>query len=103
MTRVKYSDWAAHVFEKVDEEYASVETIILVSAHRLKSFATLAGGESFTFYGPTSRFDWIQIADGMYQYNRLPFGVASAPLEMNGDAGNTQVAVCIDDLWIWWC
>ena len=102
--KVQYSDWAAPLVpvEKADgtlwicgDYKVTVNPILLVDQYPMPTpedlFATLAGGKHFTKLDlsqayqqvlldqGSQRYVTINTHKGLYRYNRLPFGVASAP------------------------
>ena len=102
--KVAYSDWAAPVVPvpKADgglrlcgDYKVTVNPVLKVNQYPMPTpedlFATLAGGQTFTkldlshaylqvLLEPDSRkYATINTHKGLYQYQRLPFGIASAP------------------------
>ena len=102
--KVNHSDWAApivpvpkadHSVRLCGDYKVTINPMLQVDQFPLPKpedlFATLAGGEKFTkldlshayqqvLLEPESRkYVTINTHKGLYQYNRLPFGVASAP------------------------
>ena len=102
--KVQYSDWAAPLVpvEKADRtlwicgDYkVTVNPVLLVDQYPMPTpedlFATLAGGKHFTKLDLSQayqqvlldqgsrRYVTINTHKGLYRYNRLSFGVASAP------------------------
>ena len=102
--KVRYSDWAAPVVPvpkgdggiRLCGDYkVTVNPVLKVDQYPVPTpedlFATLAGGESFTKLDLTQAYQQVPLEPesrkyvtvnthkGLYQYTRLPFGVASAP------------------------
>ena len=104
LEKVKYSDWAAPIVPvpksdggiRICGDYkVTINPQLEVHQYPVPTaedlFATLSGGQTFSkldlsqayqqvVLEPTSRkYVTISTHKGLYQYNRLPFGVASAP------------------------
>ena len=104
LTKVKFSDWAAPVVPvpkadgriRICGDYkVTINPVLQVDQFPMPTpedlFATVAGGKTFSkldlsqayqqvLLEPDSRrYITISTHKGLYQYNRLPFGVASAP------------------------
>lgn len=102
--KVQYSDWAAPIVPvpkgdgdiRICGDYkVTMNPILKVDQYPVPTaedlFATLAGGQTFTkldlshayqqvLLDPESRkYVTINTHKGLYQYTRLPFGIASAP------------------------
>lgn len=128
ITPVKYSDWAAPVvpllkpdgdcrlcgdYKLTVNRVSTLEQYPIPKVEDL--LAVLAGGQQFTKLDMSHAYQQIQMDDqskkyltvnthrGMFTYNRLPFGVSSAPAifqrTMEGVLqGIPQVAVYLDDI-----
>ncbi|XP_051233821.1 uncharacterized protein K02A2.6-like [Dicentrarchus labrax] len=128
ITPVKYSDWAAPVvpllkpdgdcrlcgdYKLTVNRVSTLEQYPIPKVEDLLS--VLAGGQQFTKLDMSHAYQQIQMDDqskkylavnthrGMFTYNRLPFGVSSAPAifqrTMEGVLqGIPQVAVYLDDI-----
>ena len=126
--KVNHSDWAApivpvpkadHSVQLCGDYKVTINPMLQVDQFPLPKpedlFATLAGGEKFTkldlshayqqvLLEPESRkYVTINTHKGLYQYNRLPFGVASAPAVFQQTMekilhGIPRVIVYIDDI-----
>ena len=102
--KVRYSDWAAPIVPvpkgdggiRLCGDYkVTVNPVLKVDQYPLPTpedlFATLAGGESFTKLDLSQAYQQMELSPesrkyvtvnthkGLYQYTRLPFGIASAP------------------------
>ena len=128
--KVNYSDWAAPIVPvpkadgsvRICGDYkVTVNPVLQVDQHPVPKaedlFASLAGGKKFTkldlshayqqvLLEPESRkYVTINTHKGLYSYNRLPFGVASAPAVFQQTMekilqGLPMVVVYIDDILI---
>ena len=104
LERVDHSEWAAPIvavpkkdgkFQICGDYKVTVNQALAVDQYPLPKpddlFATLAGGKVFTkldlsqaylqlrFDEKSATYVTINTHQGLYRYNRLPFGVASAP------------------------
>ncbi|XP_029904245.1 LOW QUALITY PROTEIN: uncharacterized protein K02A2.6-like [Myripristis murdjan] len=128
ITPVKYSEWAAPVVPLLKPDGAcrlcgdyklTVNRVSTLEQYPIPKvedlMAVLAGGQQFTKLDMSHAYQQIQMDDqskkyltvnthrGMFTYNRLPFGVSSAPAifqrTMEGVLqGIPQVAVYLDDI-----
>ena len=128
--KVQYSDWAAPIVPvpkgdggiRICGDYkVTVNPVLKVDQYPVPTaedlFATLAGGQTFTKLDlshayqqvrldPESRkYVTINTHKGLYQYTRLPFGVASAPAVFQQIMekilhGIPRVVVYLDDILI---
>jgi hypothetical protein len=128
--KVNYSDWAAPIVPvpkadcsvRICGDYkVTVNPVLQVDQHPVPKvedlFASLAGGKKFTkldlshayqqvLLAPESRkYVTINTHKGLYRYNRLPFGIASAPAMFQQTMekilqGLPMVVVYIDDILI---
>ncbi len=126
--KVNYSDWGAPIVPVPKADHSvricgdykvTINPVLQVDQFPLPKpedlFATLAGGEKFTkldlsqayqqvVLEPESRkYVTINTHQGLYQYNRLPFGVACAPAVFQQTMekilqGIPRVIVYIDDI-----
>ena len=126
--KISYSDWAAPIVAvlkadggiRICGDYkVTINPVLQVDQYPVRRvedlFATLAGGQKFSkldlshayqqvLLEPTSRkYVTVNTHRGLYQYNRLPFGVASAPAVFQQTMekilqGLPRVVVYIDDI-----
>ena len=126
--KINYSDWAAPIVAvpkadggiRICGDYkVTVNPVLQVDQYPVPRvedlFATLAGGQKFSkldlsqayqqvLLEPASRkYVTVNTHRGLYQYNRLPFGVASAPAVFQQTMekilqGLPRVVVYIDDI-----
>lgn len=128
--KVQYSDWAAPIVPvpkgdggiRICGDYkVTVNPVLKVDQYPVPTaedlFATLAGGQTFTkldlshayqqvLLDPEShKYVTINTHKGLYQYTRLPFGIASAPAVFQQIMekilhGIPRVVVYLDDILI---
>jgi len=128
--KVKYSDWAASIVAvpksggivQICGDYkVTINPVLQVDQYPVPKaddfFATLAGGQKFSKLDLSQayqqvlleedprRFVTINTHKGLYQFNRLPFGVASGPAIFQQTMekilqGLERVTVYIDDILI---
>ena len=104
MTKVNYSDWAAPIITvpkpdgsvRICGDYkVTINPVLDVNHYPLPTpedlFATLAGGKKFSKLDLSHTYQQVLLEEksqefvtvtthkGLYRYNRLPFGIASAP------------------------
>ena len=104
ITKVSHSDWAAPIvpvpkkngrFRICGDYKVTVNQALAVDQYPLPKpedlFATLSGGKKFSKLDLSQAYQQVELEDsskafvtinthlGLYRYNRLPFGVASAP------------------------
>ena len=129
ITRVQFSEWAAPIVPVVKEKGIRICGDYKVTVNRVSKldnypipktedlYATLSGGEEYTKLDLTQAYQQIELDEdskryttinthkGLYQYNRLPFGISSSPgifqrtLE-NILQGIPNVLIRVDDILI---
>ena len=128
ITKVTHSDWAAPIvpvpkkngrFRICGDYKVTINQALDVDQYPLPKpedlFTSLAGGKKFTILDLSQAYQQVQLGDeskqfvtinthrGLYRYNRLPFGVASAPALfqklMDSVLGGIPHVICyIDDI-----
>ena len=126
---VEYAEWAAPIVPVIKSDGSvricgdykvTVNRVAKVDSYPLPRiddlFASLAGGKLFSKLDLAHAYQQIPLAEeskrfvvinthkGLYRYNRLPFGISSAPAifqrMMEGILqGIPHVTVYIDDIW----
>ena len=103
ITRVQFSEWAAPIVPVVKEKGIRICGDYKVTVNRVSKldnypipktedlYATLSGGKEYTKLDLTQEYQQIELDEdskryttinthkGLYQYNRLPFGISSSP------------------------